>query len=115
MKLGHKKVLEKVLKQARADMKEQEKDRKLEEELPEIERKRKLHVAQVKSTRAQQLDVDEHSEADAKVSSQMQAWSFVMPPGTDHFAFLSHKKTNSKTGNVTETLALRVCDFRSST
>ena len=112
MKLGHKKVfliaVGVLSKQARAEIKEKEEDRKLEEELSKIERKRKLQ-------RAQQIDVDEHLEADAKVSSQTQAWSFVMPPGKHHFAFLSHKKTNSKTGNGTETLALRVCDFRSST
>jgi hypothetical protein len=38
--------------------------------------------------------------------------SVVMPANKDYFAFLSHKKKNSKLGSATEGLALRVGDMQ---
>jgi hypothetical protein len=127
MKQGHKKKFPVLIQQMREQMEEtedeqkrQKEKRRKEEEETEEERKRQKEKRrreeeerEEEQKRQKEKEPKERrvstTEDTAKTSSQTRTWSFVMPPGKHHFAFLSHKKTNSKTGTGTETLALRVC------
>ena len=69
-------------------------------------------IAEVRKTAESAKEREEKKERIenelADTDPKSRHFSFTMPPGKNHFAFLSHKKTNSKLGGNTETLALRV-------
>ena len=95
---------EKKRKQKKRDEQDEEdalEERKIAKELADIETERKL--AKARSTRVVESEVEEKEGF-----TNPKSFSFTMPPGKNHFAFLSHKKTNSKLAGNTETLALRV-------
>ena len=53
---------------------------------------------------------NQHPEEQKEKSTSAKPDTVVMPTNKDYFAFLSHKKKNSKLGSATEGLALRVGD-----
>ena len=91
-------------KKKKIEQEREEKKEKIAEELADIETERKL--AKARSTRVVESEVEEKESF-----TNPKGFSFTMPPGKNHFAFLSHKKTNSKLAGITETLALRVRSF----
>ena len=96
-------------KKERMEKEREENKERMEKELADIETERKL--AKARSTRhiEEESEVEEkENSAKADTNPKSRHFSFTMPPGKNHFAFLSHKKTNSKLGGNTETLALRV-------
>jgi hypothetical protein len=88
---------------------EQEKTIKMETELAEIERKRKLQQAKA------QADVDElkedtksttHNSTNEKVAKgKIESKGMDLPAIKSYAAFISHKKAHSKHGDSSETLA----------
>jgi hypothetical protein len=132
MKPGHKKKIKAVVKQAREELEKldakrkreeeeqeekrkrekqaQEEQLKLEEELARIERTRKLQQAKAQRD---QVDVDEQSKGDVKsathnstvANEKSESKSIVLPAIKSYAAFISHKKTHSKQGDSSSTLA----------
>jgi hypothetical protein len=99
-----KKQKKKEEQKAKQDEEDALEERKIAKELADIETERKL--AKARSTRVVESEVEEKESF-----TNPKGFSFTMPPGKNHFAFLSHKKTNSKLLGNTETLALRVRSF----
>ena len=96
---------QRVEQKAKQDEEDELEERKIAKELADIETERKL--AKARSARVVESEVEEKES----FTKNAKGFSFTMPPGKNHFAFLSHKKTNSKLAGNTETLALRVRSF----
>ena len=65
-------------------------------------------VEEAKVAITRRMSVELMAPPDATQGGIKAATPFEIPSDKDFFAFLSHKKQNSKLGNVTEGLALRV-------
>ena len=109
MKPGHRKKLELLLR--RREREEQRKDREWHEEEEDAREKRKQKKRE--QTEAAGAGATNAKHADEMRPKQKQL--MVLPEDKDYFAFLSHKKLNSKNLGATENLALRVCIRQSST
>jgi hypothetical protein len=118
MRPGHRRKFPVVINQAREKMAKKEAKREREEAMQEamqeeeLEEKRKRKREKKRKEELASLEVDRRLAKAQEGGSEDNAeapFNFVMPPDKDYFAFLSHKKNNTKLANTTETLALRVC------
>jgi hypothetical protein len=97
MKMGHKKKLHIAIRNLKKEKDKADAQEKEEEEDRRLKRKR-----------AKEEMTEEHPEKQKEGLIVHKPDSVVMPANKDYFAFLSHKKKNSKLGSATEGLALRV-------
>ena len=117
MKMGHKKVFHMKIEQAKAscerEEEEQEEQRKVEKALAQLKREQKLAEAKAQSRKDLQEDQhlpDEnpttHDSAGIGISvSKSKIRSIHLPATKSYAAFISHKKTHSKQGDSSSTLA----------
>ena len=118
MRMGHKKTLpiairnlkkKKTKEEKREHQKEEEEDRRLKrEQEKEEEEERRLKRKRSKEEMTEKHPKEQKEEPTLTVHKTD---SVIMPANKDYFAFLSHKKKNSKLGSATEGLALRVGDM----
>ena len=109
MKMGHKKKLPIAIRNLKKK-KDKEEKREEDEEDRRLKREQEEEEDRLKLRRAKEEMTEEHTEKQ-KMESTLTVHkpdSAVMPANKDYFAFLSHKKKNSKLGSATEGLALRV-------
>ena len=91
MKFGHKRRFPVIIKKAREDLQEAEeigavkKKSRIQKEKARIEHDTITAAAQIQNELLATGQVQE-------VTSKLKSSSFAMPPGKDHFAFISHKK-----------------------
>lgn len=100
-------------KQREREREEQDEQLKMEKQLAKIKRDQQLFDAQAKArSKRDQVDTDENSQRDAKSSTRNPASKgkgeskgIDLPPTKSYAAFISHKKTHSKQGDSSSTLA----------
>ena len=86
------------------EQKTKEKIRRKEEEGRRLKREQEEEDRRLKRKRVKEEMTEEHPEKQKEHKEEL-------PANKDYFAFLSHKKKNSKLGSATEGLALRVGDM----
>jgi hypothetical protein len=111
MKIGHKKALPIAIRNLKEEQ-EEEKEQKRKEKEKEETLEQEKEEDRLKLRRANEKMKKEYPEEQKEESTLTvhKPDSVVMPANKDYFAFLSHKKKNSKLGSATEGLALRVKD-----